>query len=420
MRPAIVAENVAKYYRLGAHRSEKYGTLRESLTAAVTTPLRRFARSARRAVTAESNAPAATDLWALNGVSFRIRRGESVGIIGRNGAGKSTLLKVLSQITAPTRGSIEVRGRLGSLLEVGTGFHPELTGRENVFLYGSIIGMTRKEIARKFADIVAFAEIDKFIDTPVKRYSSGMYVRLAFAVAAHMEPDVLLIDEVLSVGDLAFQRKCMDHAKRMIEKNVTLLFVSHNMFAVKAMCDRAIYLTNGQVTLDGTTEDVTRHYDRQSRLDMAAWAHGMVGSDPSKCAIFMRKIEILDEAGREKAVFDHGERMRVRLHYRANQQLQNPTFCLAMVRSDDVPCCNYNTMMDAFATGTVAGDGIIDVLIPPLTLVSELYSLQVLVWDAHFQKLYCAQMARDFHIRHPVLSTEFGVFHHAARWSWSN
>src|SRR5438874_2214044 len=216
MTPAIRVENVSKHYHLGAlKKNGKYGTLRESIMGAVSAPIKRL----RRMRAGKPDEVADESLWALRDVSFTIRPGESVGIIGRNGAGKSTLLKVLSRITPPTRGGVQITGRVGSLLEVGTGFHPELTGRENVFLNGAIIGMSRREIARKFERIVDFAEVQKFIDTPVKRYSSGMYVRLAFSVAAHMEPDILLIDEVLSVGDLSFQRKCMDHAKKMLERN---------------------------------------------------------------------------------------------------------------------------------------------------------------------------------------------------------
>ncbi len=240
----------------------------------------------------------------MKDVSFNVRRGESVGIIGRNGAGKSTLLKILSRITPPTSGEVTLRGRVGSLLEVGTGFHPELTGRENVFLNGAIIGMGRKEIAAKFDDIVDFSEIRQFIDTPVKRYSSGMYVRLAFAVAAHLEPDILLLDEVLAVGDLAFQRKCMEHAKRLAERGVTLLLVSHNMFAIKSMCDRAIYVAKGQVVADGRTEEVTQRYENDSRMQMAAWAEGAVGNDPTKCPIRFTEVEVLDESGREASMFD--------------------------------------------------------------------------------------------------------------------
>src|SRR2546421_12758153 len=191
------------------------------------------------------------EVWALKDVSFQVKRGEVLGIVGRNGAGKSTLLKVLSRITNPTAGRVHLRGRVGSLLEVGTGFHPELTGRENVYLNGAILGMPRREIARKFDEIVAFAEVERFIDTPVKRYSSGMYLRLAFAVAAHLDPDVLLVDEVLSVGDAEFQRKSLGKMREVTGEGRTILFVSHNMAAIRALCDRVILLDAGRVVLDG-------------------------------------------------------------------------------------------------------------------------------------------------------------------------
>jgi lipopolysaccharide transport system ATP-binding protein len=418
MKPAITVENIAKYYRIGARQSGSYATLRESIMNAVAAPLRRVAR--RIASSEAADRPSAKGIWALHGVSFEVRPGEAIGIIGRNGAGKSTLLKVISRITAPTSGGVTICGRVGSLLEVGTGFHPELTGRENVFLNGAIIGMTRREIARKFNEIVSFAEIGDFIDTPVKRYSSGMYVRLAFAVAAHMEPDILLIDEVLSVGDLAFQRKCMEHAKRLLKQDVTLLFVSHNMFSIKAMCDRAIYLSQGQVALDASTEEVTRLYDQEARLDMAPWAHDMVGTDPTKCPIHIRNIELFDEDGQPRTLFDHGQRVRIRLHYEATQPIRQPNFNVSIIRSDGVACCNFNTAMDEFPTGAVSGAGVIEVLTPPLKLVADLYSLQVLVWDQGFQRLYCAQMGKTFHVRHPVLNTEFGIFHEPAQWSWAS
>jgi lipopolysaccharide transport system ATP-binding protein len=244
-----------------------------------------------------------------------------------------------------------------------------------------------------------------------------MYVRLAFAVAAHLEPDILLIDEVLSVGDLAFQRKCMEHAKRLLDRDVTVLFVSHNMFAVRALCRRAIYLARGAVCHDGPAEDVIRLYDQEARLDMAAWARGTVGSDPGRCPISATAVEILDEAGRARTMFDHGERMRVRLHFEARQPVPAPNFNVSFHRSDGVACCNYNTAMDGFSTPMVSGPGTVELLTPPLKLVSELYSLQVLIWDQAFERLYCAQEGGSFHVRHPVLSTEFGVFHERAEWS---
>ena len=195
--------------------------------------------------------------WALSDISFEVKRGEAIGIIGRNGAGKSTLLKIMSRVTAPTKGQIKIRGRVGSMLEVGTGFHPELTGGENIFLNGAILGMTKSEIRKKFDEIVAFAEVEKFIDTPVKRYSSGMYVRLAFAVAAHLEPEILIMDEVLAVGDIQFQKKCLGKMGESAKNGRTVIFVSHNMASVKALCGRAILLDRGMVVLDGPPGSAT-------------------------------------------------------------------------------------------------------------------------------------------------------------------
>jgi lipopolysaccharide transport system ATP-binding protein len=413
MHPAISARNISKYYCLGGPSS---GMLRESIMRAATMPLRQLQRlGAHRSSDARSD-PAAKDLWALRDVSFDVAPGEAVGVIGRNGAGKSTLLKVLSRITGPTTGRIAVRGRMGSLLEVGTGFHPELSGRENVFLNGAIMGMTRKEIARKFARIVEFSEIGRFIDTPVKRYSSGMYVRLAFAVAAHMEPHILIIDEVLSVGDLAFQRKCMDFAKRLVARDVTLLLVSHNMFAVKSMCDRSLYMSAGQLKFDGPTDEAVRLYDADSASDTLTWAQHVVGRDSRKCPIYIESAEFLGESGRSEAVFDHGARMRVRLRFHARERIENPNFTVAFIRSDNVACCNYSSGMDGLKLGAVEGDGVVEVVTPPLKLVSELYTAHVLVWDSSFQRLYCAQAAGKFNIRHDVFSTEFGVFHEPAEW----
>jgi len=235
----IRAEGLGKLYRLGSR--ERYRTLRDTLTDALAWPFRR----AR-----ESSNEKAESFWALKDVSFELKQGEVVGIIGRNGAGKSTLLKILSRITEPTEGEARVHGRISSLLEVGTGFHPELSGRDNIFLNGAILGMKKAEIRRKFDEIVAFAEVEKFIDTPVKHYSSGMYVRLAFAVAAHLEPEILVIDEVLAVGDAEFQKRCLGRMGAMANEGRTVLFVSHNMTALQSLCSRAIWLSSGEVKAD--------------------------------------------------------------------------------------------------------------------------------------------------------------------------
>ena len=254
---AVRVEGLGKEYRLGAQR-ERYSTLRDQLNKLASAPLRALRGRGERS---EQDPP----FWALKDVSFEVKRGEVVGIIGRNGAGKSTLLKILSRITEPTEGEVDISGRVGSLLEVGTGFHPELTGRENVYLNGAILGMRRAEIARKFDEIVAFAEVEKFIDTPVKHYSSGMYMRLAFAVAAHLEPEILIVDEVLAVGDMEFQKKCLGKMGEVAKGGRTVLFVSHNMHAIKSLCTQGILLQAGRVFFDGSAlASVSKYLDQAS------------------------------------------------------------------------------------------------------------------------------------------------------------
>lgn len=253
---AIRVEGLWKQYVIGGRERVKT-TFREALMDNLLAPLRHM----RRAGLEE---PADNRFWALENVSLDVEPGEVVGIIGRNGAGKSTLLKILSRITAPTKGRIKINGRIASLLEVGTGFHPELTGRENIRLNGAILGMSGAEIAKKFDEIVAFAEVDKFLDTPVKHYSSGMYVRLAFAVAAHLEPEILIVDEVLAVGDAEFQKKCLGKMQDVAGRGRTVLFVSHNMAAVASLTSRAIILSKGGVVFDGPTSEAIHHYSRSS------------------------------------------------------------------------------------------------------------------------------------------------------------
>ncbi len=417
MAPAISVENLSKSYCLGLRKEQGYRTLRETIMeacAAGLSTLRRLARIGARP--APKARPGSMD--ALNDVSFQVQRGEVLGVIGRNGAGKSTLLKILSKITDPTSGRVLLRGRVGSLLEVGTGFHPELSGRENIFLNGAILGMTRHEIRTRFDEIVEFAEIARFIDTPVKRYSSGMYVRLAFSVAAHLCPDILLIDEVLAVGDLAFQRKCMEHARRMREQNSTLLVVSHNMFTIKAMCDRAIYLSQGRVCFDGAPGDAIQLYEKDNRLGPLSWAQARIGPDPSKYSIHVKSLELLNEVGQPRTVFDYGERMRICLRFEASEPVPKPNFVICFQRSDNVSCCNYNSLLDELRLPLVCGKGEVEVLTPPLKLVSELYAIHILVWDEQFKHLYCGQVGTTFHVRHQVLSTHFGVFHEPAEWRY--
>ena len=251
----VRVENLSKKYIIGHQKQESYTTLRDSIANGAKGLLKPFQRGKSQVAD-----PNSEDFWALKDVSFEIKQGDRVGIIGRNGAGKSTLLKILSRIVEPTSGQIKIKGRVASLLEVGTGFHPELTGRENISLNGAILGMSQAEISRKFDEIVAFAEVEKFLDTPVKRYSSGMYVRLAFAVAAHLEPEILIVDEVLAVGDVAFQKKCMGKMKDVGSEGRTIVFVSHNMGSIVSLCDTAVFMQQGRVREIGEVNKVSNIY----------------------------------------------------------------------------------------------------------------------------------------------------------------
>jgi lipopolysaccharide transport system ATP-binding protein len=252
---AIRVENVGKQYRLGA-RKARPNTMREAIAGALTAPLHNLRQL--RSLGSTDGQDRDDAIWALRDVCFEVRQGEVLGIVGNNGAGKSTLLKVLSRITTPTTGRAWVHGRMGSLLEVGTGFHPELTGRDNIYLNGAILGMERSYIASRFDEIVAFAEVERFLDTPVKHYSSGMYLRLAFAVAAHLPSEILVIDEVLAVGDAGFQKKCLAKMGEVASEGRTILFVSHNLNAIQRMCPRSVLLQGGRLTADGDTSDVLR------------------------------------------------------------------------------------------------------------------------------------------------------------------
>lgn len=262
---AIRVEGLGKRYRIGS-RQASYSSLRESITDIFSAPFRRAARIFRG--DAHGAAGLDQDLWALRNISFEVKRGEVVGVVGRNGAGKSTLLKVLSRITEPTEGVGEIHGRVGSLLEVGTGFHPELTGRDNIYLNGAILGMRREEIQRKFDEIIDFAGVERFVDTPVKHYSSGMYLRLAFAVAAHLEPEILLVDEVLAVGDASFQKKCLGKMGEVASQGRTVLFVSHSMGAVQNLCQTGLVLATGGVVFHGPVDEAVRNYLSADEVDV--------------------------------------------------------------------------------------------------------------------------------------------------------
>ena len=311
MKPIVRVDGVSKRYRIGANGAA-YQTLRDSLTAAIRNPLRRNSRGKYETI------------WALRDVGFEITPGEVVGVIGRNGAGKSTLLKILSRITEPTNGRVELFGRVGSLLEVGTGFHPELTARENIYLNGAILGMRRVEIKKKFDEIVAFSEVERFIDTPVKHFSSGMYVRLAFAVAAHLEPEILIVDEVLSVGDVGFQKKCLGKMGDVARAGRTILFVSHNLGAVTQLCSRGLVLKEGQIVFDGTAPAAISTYvdDVRNSASTVTFTY-----DPKK-EMQIYSIAVVSPDGQEISSQSHTEPFSILLKYYVRNWSEGAHVCL--------------------------------------------------------------------------------------------
>ena len=316
---AIRVEGLSKQYRIGG-KQERYRTLRDSLTDAVSAPFKR-ARSLLRGQ-AYGAAGLEETIWGLKDVAFEVKHGEVVGIIGRNGAGKSTLLKILSRITEPTEGFADVYGRVGSLLEVGTGFHPELTGRENIYLNSAILGMSRAEIERKFDEMVAFAEVERFIDTPVKHYSSGMALRLGFAVAAHLEPEILVVDEVLAVGDASFQRKCLGKMANVAQEGRTVLFVSHNMAAVQNLCSSVFLLESGSLVMSGTTEDVIAAYLRNSDTQNGNIALSERSDRAGNRQMLFTNVHLWNENGAEITAGQSGQHLSIALEYRKEMNCQ--------------------------------------------------------------------------------------------------
>lgn len=330
MESAIRVRGVGKRYRIGAAGFE-----RQSLIETVLTRLRQGLGPARSAAHLPSGNEESGWLWALRDISFDVKHGEVLGLVGKNGSGKSTLLKILSAITLPTEGTVELEGRVGSLLEVGTGFHPELTGRENVYLNGAILGLRRGDIQKRFDEIVAFSEVERFLDTPVKHYSSGMYMRLAFAVAAHLEPDILLVDEVLAVGDMHFQRKCLGKVDLVAREGRTVVFVSHNMSAVKKLCHRVVYLEDGRVQASGETESVIAQYAGEAEPPRAEYVIAVMPEPEAPGRATLLTVE--DKTGRPAATLPVGQPWQVRVRFSIARSVDHFMIALGMRTGDDVP-----------------------------------------------------------------------------------
>jgi len=364
----IKVDNLGKQYRLGVDTAP-YSTIREVVMDTLKAPLRSLRRNGSDPT-----------IWALRDVSFEIQAGEIVGIIGRNGAGKSTLLKILSRITHPTVGRVQLIGRVASLLEVGTGFHPELTGRENIFLNGSILGMSKTEIESKFDEIIAFAEIEKFIDTPVKRYSSGMYVRLAFAVAAHLEPEILIVDEVLAVGDYSFQQKCLDKMQDVSTHGRTVLIVSHNMGAISRLCQRCILLDKGTVLTIGKPSTVIEAYVAGGAQNRAEYLQ------PSSFDkdINLRRVAVIDEHGEVRNEVGYADVPRLLVEYEVNRVVKGVSVGLAVFTIDGT-CAFVSADLDAqpeLLNGRVPGMYVAEIELPAAWLNVGRYTVTATIASA--------------------------------------
>lgn len=370
MTVTVRFQDVSKRYKLGMTRT--------SIPSAVTHWLRQTLR------TAPQQQAAGRDFWALHNFSFELEQGQSLALVGPNGAGKTTILKLLAHITKPTSGAIQTRGSLSALIELGAGFHPDLTGRENIFLNGTILGLTRRDVQSRLDEIIAFSELEQFIDTPVKRYSSGMTVRLGFAVASCIEPDILLVDEVLAVGDAAFQQKCMQRIHSLVRKGTSIIFVSHNLYLIQAVCERAIYIDHGQLKLQGSTGQVIDAYERDLHNKRAQKLQ-MEAEVQSKgyAALEITKVEMVHPggaaSGAEDAALNSQAPAQLRVHYNAYDDVGPVHVSAHIIRSDGLTCCQMRTKLDKVNLAVAKGSGVVTVNLDPLQLISGNYYA-----EAHF------------------------------------
>ena len=366
MMYAIRFEGVSKRYRLGYSSKSLRSTF-----SSVFTPSKRASR---------------TELWALKDVSFEILPGEAVGLVGQNGAGKSTALRLIAGITNPTSGLISVNGRVSTRWGLGAGFHPELSGRENIFLYGSILGLNRKEIKQEFDRIVAFSEIERFLDTPVKRYSSGMYVRLAFSVAAHIQPDILLVDEVLAVGDAAFRQKCMARIGEMRENGLTLIFVSHNALMVQTVCEKAIYFSQGKLMLTGDVENVVNAYENDLRRGglNALKTESLFDNRLDHSLVEIEDVAIVDQQDNPKDTFNYNESATIKVAFVSHQVVISPIFHVRLWRDDGTPCFTVRSNQRDTLLRNIKLDkrGEFALRLSPLQLYGGSYRAEVLIVDS--------------------------------------
>jgi lipopolysaccharide transport system ATP-binding protein len=365
MKPAVEFKNVSKRYELGTGQT--------NIKRVLTRPIKRM-------LGRNVEPPEDKILWALRDLSFSVQPGKALGLVGPNGSGKTTSLKLLSKITQPTSGSIDVNGRISALIELGAGFHPDLTGRENVYLNGTILGMSRQDIDKRFDEIVAFSEIERFIDTPVKRYSSGMYVRLGFSVAAHVEPDVLLVDEVLAVGDAQFRLKCARRIEELQALGTTIVFVAHNLYLVRSVCDDAVFLLNGVMQDQGPVDEVLASYENwlfERQLESGGKENAATGRKTGSDEVAITGVEIINQKSGSHEAFDHGDPVEVRIYYEAAKPFPDSDVVVRIRRADGVTAAMIRTGDYGQKPGVLEGEGYISLLIDPLQLASGAYQLAI-------------------------------------------
>ncbi len=406
MHPVIRFSNVSKRYKLGLTRTSLPGILSQWVK-----------RTIRKNNAIESDRGFH---WALNDVSFVLEKGQSLALIGPNGAGKSTILKLLAKITTATSGSLEVNGQLSALIELGAGFHPDLTGRENIILNGTILGLSRVELKKRFDEIVAFSEIEEFIDTPVKRYSSGMTVRLGFAVASCIEPDILLVDEVLAVGDASFRQKCIERIRTLLNNGTSLIFVSHDTGLVQAVCNRGIYIEHGQIQHDGESSEVIELYNRvieRRRIEKMNQSDAPLGNVEGDFEV--TRMEVVDAQGIPASAVYGDEPLEIRVHYISYRAIGKASALVRLYRSDGVSVCTMRTHLDQFPIYFEKGLGVISVTLDPLQLFGGSYYAITWILNEDGSAGFAYGMSDWFEVRNRIVGREAqdGVFEPVRRWN---
>ena len=407
MNTVIRFENISKRYKLGLTRTSLPGVISQWLKGSL------------------KAAPQKADddkyLWALRDVSFELMQGQSMALVGANGAGKTTVLKLLANITKPTTGTIQTQGQLSALIELGAGFHPDLTGRENIYLNGTILGLSREYIRRRYDEIVAFSELERFIDTPVKRYSSGMIVRLGFAVAACIEPDILLVDEVLAVGDASFRQKCLKRIQSLLEDGTSIIFVSHNLYLVQAVCSKALYIQKGRVLLDGETNDVVEAYEHDLHEERARkFEISDLEQTDGAADVEITKVEVWGVDGPAAGPLPSNQSAQIRVHYDAYHDVGIVSMSVFVMRSDGLTCSMMRTKLDGFELELQRGQGVISVHLDPLQLISGTYFAEAYFLNESDSMVLTSAGGRSdwFSVKGAARSYEetSGVYEPIARW----